>query len=556
MRLGVKYLLGGCFLCYMLVSCVSEHHSNQLLGSVDSMLSSDPHGALRLLKTENPSSLSSEEDLAYYALLMVQATDKSELKLLPCDSLVDVALRYYDKGINRAKALFYKGRILSDMGLSKDAIGYYFKALPECGMDYTGVRLKGMIHEDLGGIYFDQSLYNEALSHFDSALAFYASINDKKAMTNVLSFMNSVYAVKSDKEKRLQVLKRSLELALQVKDSLQISRAYHDFSFFYDDCDSLDLALAYAQAALKNLPSCKKRNSSYLSIGSFWLQKDQKDSAKYYLEQSLNGSDDIKGQALSYAYLSDLDESLSNYQGAFEYLNKYSEIIDSLFVSDKSSQIEKLGYKYETEARIAKHKAKTVELIILIVSLFTIAILVLVLVMQQINRRRKIAKLIYEQQIQKVNTEIDHLQDRIKDNEAVIIRFREKQREYESEIERKQEEIEEMASQKHALRKNLFYQTSIYSEIKLLAAQDSSDKQHINVLPSSSRKLLEDTIFALYAEYVTDLSTKYSFLTKDDLFFLCLEKAELSTFVIALCFGYADTKSINQRRYRIRLKMA
>lgn len=555
MRLGVKYLLGGCFLCYMLVSCVSEHHSNQLLGSVDSMLSSDPHGALHLLKTVNPSSLSSEEDFAYYALLMVQATDKSELKLLPCDSLVDVALRYYDKGINRAKALFYKGRILSDMGLSKDPIGYYFKALPECGMDYTGVRLKGMIHEDLGDIYFDQNLYQEALRHLNTALRYYSSIQDKKAMVYVLNFIGTVHIMENRKPEAQRVYQKALQISLQIGDSVSISNSFDGLNIFYDNFGEPDRALNNVYRALSYVPAGKDSSNLFFSIGSLYLEKDNIDSAEYYLTKVFY-CDNIKRKAAAYDCLSVLEEKRSDYKKAFLYLNKYSEIIDSLFVSDKSSQIEKLGYKYETEARIAKHKAKTVELIILIVSLFTIAILVLILVMQQINRRRKIAKLIYEQQIQKVNTEIDHLQDRIKDNEALIIRFREKQREYESEIERKQEEIEEMASQKHALRKNLFYQTSIYSEIKLLAAQDSSDKQHINVLPSSSRKLLEDTIFALYAEYVTDLSTKYSFLTKDDLFFLCLEKAELSTFVIALCFGYADTKSINQRRYRIRLKMA
>ena len=51
--------------------------------------------ALRLLEALPATTELTRRESARYALLLAQATDKCENPLLPCDSLLDVALDYY-----------------------------------------------------------------------------------------------------------------------------------------------------------------------------------------------------------------------------------------------------------------------------------------------------------------------------------------------------------------------------------------------------------------------------------------------------------------------------
>ena len=81
---------------------------------------SNPDSALRLLEALPATIELTRRESARYALLLAQATDKCEKPLLPCDSLLDVALDYYDDDEReRAVALLYKGRLEVEMEQSE-----------------------------------------------------------------------------------------------------------------------------------------------------------------------------------------------------------------------------------------------------------------------------------------------------------------------------------------------------------------------------------------------------------------------------------------------------
>lgn len=129
-NLNVIGLLAVClFACH-------HHSSNLLLYQVDSLLNVKPDSALAVLRNLSALDEMTEADRAYYALLLAEATDKNELPLLPCDSLLDFALDYYgDDDKEMAVALLYKGRLLAQMNDKKAAIENNLKAL-EVLQDY------------------------------------------------------------------------------------------------------------------------------------------------------------------------------------------------------------------------------------------------------------------------------------------------------------------------------------------------------------------------------------------------------------------------------------
>jgi tetratricopeptide (TPR) repeat protein len=535
---------------HILSSCVNSHSHNSSLMRVDSLLCSNPKEALKLLKRINPSILSSKEERAYYGLLLVQATDKAELTILPCDSLVDVALDYYTKGSDKAKALFYKGRILIEMGHEKEALKCYYSALSELKDSYADIRIKGMIYEDLGKLDLDHSLYKNALEKIDHSFTSYSSINDNVAMINALRLKGMVYKMQKRVKRVYEVLNLALKIGLRTKDSLVISGIYQSLSL----ADESDSALFYAHKALDYFPTNRKVPSNYYSsIGSLLLDRGKKDSASYYFNKSLGGG--IKEQALAHGYLSDLEKVNGNYKEAFRHLEKYSNFIDSLYVTDKSSKIEQLGYKYEAEARVAKHKAKMQQANTLIITVSIILILALILILQNVNRHKKVAKLIFEQRAKEMEREMASLQNRIDGTKELIARLKQEKQISDAELSLKEQEIKSLFLQKTALRNTIFFQSPIYKKIEKLSAQVAEQQKEIKVLTLTEQDILRKLVFEIYSEYIDYLHTQYPKMTEDDFLFSCLETAGLNTFTIALCFGNSNKQIINQRRYRLKSRM-
>ena len=92
-----------------------DGQTEALLSNADSLLTANPDSALRLLEALPVTTELTRREAARYALLLAQATDKCEKPLPPCDSLLDVALDYYDDDEReRAVALLYKGRLEAD----------------------------------------------------------------------------------------------------------------------------------------------------------------------------------------------------------------------------------------------------------------------------------------------------------------------------------------------------------------------------------------------------------------------------------------------------------
>ena len=82
--------------CYRPLATWTDGWAEALLNNADSLLTANPDSALRLLEALPATTKLTRRESARYALLLAQATDKCEKPLLPCDSLLDVALDYYD----------------------------------------------------------------------------------------------------------------------------------------------------------------------------------------------------------------------------------------------------------------------------------------------------------------------------------------------------------------------------------------------------------------------------------------------------------------------------
>ena len=134
-----------------------------LFSKADSLLAEHPDSALQLLEALPATAELTRRESARYALLLARATDKCEKPLLPCDSLLDVALDYYDNDEReRAVALLYKGRLEVEMAQSERAIGFLLEGLGNIEKHPEDVETKRHLLSSLGNEYYDAQLYEKA----------------------------------------------------------------------------------------------------------------------------------------------------------------------------------------------------------------------------------------------------------------------------------------------------------------------------------------------------------------------------------------------------------
>ena len=107
-----------CLLCWFVLSCyfvsATEHPTLRQAGY---LMEEHADSAFSLLKSISSLIGMTPEDKADYALLLAEAADKNGYSLLPCDSLLNLALHvYHEEAKEHAIALLYKGKVQQGNG--------------------------------------------------------------------------------------------------------------------------------------------------------------------------------------------------------------------------------------------------------------------------------------------------------------------------------------------------------------------------------------------------------------------------------------------------------
>lgn len=560
-----KTFVGFIFLLFLMGGVVSCQRSSSpypySLRYADSLMEISPERTLAYLRKLDVSTYSAG-DRAYFSLLFTQATDKNMLSLLPCDSLIDTALDYYVKkdGVNWAKAWLYKGRIQKKMNMTEQALKSCFTALQGVeGNTGEELKLKGMLYEDMGSIYLHQSLYQKAFDAFYRSYQCDSLLNDHKVLMYSLSNMGWVRVVEGKEKEALFYLDQALELALALKDSIFMSDIYQRMSL---NCENVDSAFMYARLAGNYLTEKNDSISYYslwLTFGELYLDKQELDSAEYYLKRTLDIAD-FKRKILASYSLAEVEKIRGNYERAFEYQSYYGDNIDSIFSLNKASDIERLAYKYDSEAKVAKEKESRRFLVQQLCYGGVLFVLVIAIIFQRIYRQRRIAQLQYEQRIAHLNEQTALSQLQIERLEAQISALKLSGMEREQEIALKQAELCRVIDEKARLRNCLFTETSIFKRIQELSSQakpgQDGVKRDPKVLLIKEQEKLKGVLFDIYDDYIRYLKDTYPKITDDDCIYCCLKLCEFDDQTIAYCFGNVSRQIVAQRRLRLKKKMA
>ena len=550
MRSFIIYLNFVSLLAVCLFAC-NHHSSNPMLQQVDSLLEMKPDSALTILKNISVLEDLPEVDKAYYALLLAEATDKNKLPLLPCDSLLNFALDYYgDDDREKAVALMYKGRLLAEMDDEKAAIEMNLKAL-EILQDYpVDTKYRRLIYSALGLWYGNCELNDKALEVLHQSLHYSFDAKD-----TAIAYINIgyIYGMRNMQDSAITYQRKAVKYAMRSKDRSMILTSWHNLSICYRHFENVDSAVVYAHKVLQHLSYGNGKADAYYNMGDLYVDLEQYDSARHYLEKSLFLS---PSRSIPYWSLAVMEAELGNFKSAYHYLDTFVMVQDSLDNSELLTEVQHLVYKHQTELRVKDEQIKSKRIIRWIVFVSVIICFVVALIYQRWINKKNNQQALYRQSLQYAHEKQDMMQQRIEENELTLALLQDRENQNLDEIDKKERLIAQLKQEKLELRTWTFWQTPIYKKVMSLSEQKEVDKKARKVMTDVEREKLKKTVFEIYADYISPLQAQYSQLTEDDLLVLCLQEAGISPLAISLCFGHTDTGGLNQRKSRLKKKMS
>lgn len=550
MRSFIIYLNFVSLLAVCLFAC-NHHSSNPMLQQVDSLLEMKPDSALTILKNISVLEDLPEVDKAYYALLLAEATDKNKLPLLPCDSLLNFALDYYgDDDREKAVALMYKGRLLAEMDDEKAAIEMNLKAL-EILQDYpVDTKYRRLIYSALGLWYGNCELNDKALEVLHQSLHYSFDAKD-----TAIAYINIgyIYGMRNMQDSAITYQRKAVKYAMRSKDRSMILTSWHNLSICYRHFENVDSAVVYAHKVLQHLSYGNGKADAYYNMGDLYVDLEQYDSARHYLEKSLFLS---PSRSIPYWSLAVMEAELGNFKSAYHYLDTFVMVQDSLDNSELLTEVQHLVYKHQTELRVKDEQIKSKRIIRWIVFVSVIICFVVALIYQRWINKKNNQQALYRQSLQYAHEKQDMMQQRIEENELTLALLQDRENQNLDEIDKKERLIAQLKQEKLELRTWTFWQTPIYKKVMSLSEQKEVDKKARKVMTDVEREKLKKTVFEIYADYISPLQAQYSQLMEDDLLVLCLQEAGISPLAISLCFGHTDTVALNQRKSRLKKKMS
>ncbi len=535
----MKKLLILSFILLLTVGCHRDARPDETLVWAERLMAEHPDSSYRLLKDYSIGRLSKSGQMQY-ALLLAEATDRSLLPLLPCDSLLTEAIKYYKRGPLYAKAKLYKGRVYSLLKMEKEAMKCCFDALQElheAGEEW--LKLKGMVYADLGNLYQGQFQPEDALNAYLEALHCMKLCNNKQGISSINSSIGFNVLLNNDTTESRTYMKEAIYSPCNQIDSATVANAFYALSLTYEEEDSV---LKYAKSAYEL--SEKHAGKAAIMLGYAYMNKAVWDSSAYYLNYAIKDKS-LDTRAVAYAGLRDLMDLQEDYKQALVYSEIYGRLMDSVYLYKKSTEFERESYKYRAELEVHKDKIalrNRTYIICIVVLLFVI------LTISYVVYSRRARQLRYERDEEALKSEIAEL-------EYHIASLRNQHEENMEKMTEKEFELQCSVIEKAKIRNSMFMQTEIYKKIEQLSHQKKEIAQNdVQVLLNEEQDELRKVVNEIYADYIQHLKQLYPKYTNDDCMLACLSLLNWDDFTLALCFGNFSTRAIVQRRYRMRKK--
>ena len=553
---------------FILVLSVSCHRDSEAPDAafqrIEMCMESLPDTALYLLKSIPHTEKLRGKLQADYALLLTQAMDQNYVKFTS-DSLIELALNYYtvERGdsVTRAKAQYYYGRVLRELGKDEEALTFLSSAKEMFG-NIQCCKMFAMATDEIGMINRKKKLYQESLKNFWESYTIYEELKDSLSLVRAGQNIGRAYLFQNKWDSCYFYYTYALELAREKQYPSEVS-ILHELGILYRSMGELKKSERYFLAAYEKETDEERKYVECMSLGYLYIQMGDVENARKYFKMSINSSKEYT-RIDAYNNLYFLEKDIDNFEEAIIYHEKADSIVNVLDEVDSQELITELQKQYENEKlrndNLQLKVDRTVFIFCGTVIFLIVAFYMCYYYYKSKNHRKKIAE----------------IESQIRDNEEEIKR-------YQQEMEEIQELKDQVLEENRILEENRMKVGELNGKIVLLSMQNKtlsgllkelggeltvgpSSEQYISAfrlllaikegtlrgkLSNGERYKLFSLFDLLYSNYVTRLLDKTPLLTKHDLEICCFLKFGLTNEELARIF---QTSSDSVTKAKGRLK--
>jgi tetratricopeptide (TPR) repeat protein len=442
-------LLSLASILFIVYSCQQQ---NMLLSYAEELLQVEPDKALRFLEDSIPINKLFQEQYAEWCLLLTEARDKNYVEHTS-DSLIQFAVNYYEKHGSpetRMRAYYYMGRVAGDLKQAPDAQLHYLKAL-EAGENSTNYALLSRICNNLGMLYTYQDAYDMALPCLKHAETYIMQTGDKSNLSFVLRNIARTYDLLEYPDSAIVYYKRTLTCV----DSISYPFILNELGNQYAKKEDSRAAYMYVQEALQYDRGEMDFSPVHLVAGKTYLQLGHLDSARYFLEKSMQ-SPQLTTRAAACYSLYHLAKEMHHWEEYARLQTLYDVLRDSVVAQTYTETMLKMKslYNYQ-QAKNEASQARIDKAIVERNSVFWFSIIVIIigtLAWNFFNIRMK---------LKRINKAQEEIFQRFSNNQI---------KETREQIDINSRQIEVLESQ---VRNNTTAKESLLLEIKLLNLENS-----------------------------------------------------------------------------------
>ncbi|MDE6008171.1 MAG: tetratricopeptide repeat protein [Muribaculaceae bacterium] len=547
--------------------CRRTTSENPILIHASHLLENEPDSiteAKQMLDSISPSSLN-EGDRSLHALLSVKANDKLYIPHTS-DSLILSSLKYEGKHPKRdfyPEALYYAGRVYSDLGDYPSAIHYFQAALMQLDSikettDRGNASLRGRILSQTGRLYLNLDLYSEATIYLREVI----KINSSRKDYENIMFNNQLLGSALMNAGKMDSAKIHINRAYFISESL--GTEHQNFMSLYKaklhlNMGQPDSALYFIKNAAGNIwPDVMPW--AYITTARIYAETNIPDSAFKYasLVVSLPDSSFYSYRRTAYSILlsksvRDMLPKDSIYPMSIRLLEAAGKELSSRDLKTVAQQRNAFNYTNHQLKRVEAEKERDRFAQIIYLLLIVFCVVVILVMVNRNKRKEKIIRLSEANEILKRKID-DILRKKENVEESLPL----------TSVSSHASDVEKKNTLLLALKARIEYLCSISIEDKieeriLTSSTYNRIQEHISQCKSLNDRdgiweELEDLVSWVSPTFISDFNLLTGGLSKTDKRLLLLIKCGIKPGQMAVLFSLTK-QALNGRRTRLKRKL-
>lgn len=345
------------FLLPLLSACGGHDSDRAELERIDSLASSrQPVRALELLDSIDARSLS-EPNRNLYDLLRIKARDKNFQTHRSNETILRLVAYYRDHQSEGRypEALYYAGRVHSDLGDLPSALKFFYQSLDQLNEGEEDIHLKAVVNSQIGNHLNRMRLYDKAIPYLINTVKLTNNIRDSIGIVYTEISLGSAFLHINDFKNAEIYFHHAHKIAKKLNKDPLIARAEMYLARVEFEHDSISKALKL----IRTVPERINEGAFDVALAfaaEIYKKAGTKDTAFYYANKikDMNCVSQKLGWQL---LLQDLTDQIDP-DSIVPYLKKYTQVMEG-FVSKNADEAALLQHSLYNYSVLERERDKT-----------------------------------------------------------------------------------------------------------------------------------------------------------------------------------------------------